>query len=271
MDIQKYFNDRSTYVFWGILALVVSGALFLFMQFVNELRASKFVGQGIEFRNTITVSGEGETTVIPDTAVFSFAVLHEAKTVAEAQKVVTERMNEILDVLKDEFKIPEKNIKTTSYNLVPRYEFIDTREAATYPYPPSGERQLVGYEVSHWIEVKMKDTEGVGEVVSSIGSLGATNIGSVTFTVEDEDIPRRDARKDAIQDAQKKAEMLAHDLGVRLVKIVNFNEGGGPVYYTRDFAVSEAAFGKGGDVVPPQIPTGENKITAFVTITYAIQ
>ena len=269
-NLKKYFDAYAGYVFWAFFVLLVAGALFTLTLFWSEFRSARFIGEGIEFRNTISVSGEGEVTVIPDTAQFSFAVIAEALTVEEAQNSVTEKMNAILDALK-KLDIPEKNIKTTNYNLTPRYEYRkETEIALLYPVPPMGERALVGYEVSHWIEVKSKDLDGVGEVLQEIGMLGATNISSVNFTVEDEDAPQRDARRRAIADAKEKAKILADDLDVRLIKIVSFSDGGGPIYYARDFAVSEAAFGKGG-AEPPQIPVGENKITSFVTITYAIK
>ncbi len=268
-NFKKYIDIYASYVFWVFVAFIVAGTLFLLSLFINEMKSSRFIGEGIEFRNTITVSGEGESFVIPDTAAFSFAVIKEAKTVVDAQAMVTNDMNAILAALKT-FDIPQKNIKTLNYNVVPRYEFTNEREIpALYP-TPVGERVLVGYEVSHWIEIKTKDTDGVGAVLAKLGELGATNISSVNFTVEDENAPQREARKKAIADAKEKAKALADDLGVRIVKMVSFNEGGGPIYYARDFAVSEAAFGKGG-ALPPEIPVGENKITSFVNITYAIE
>ncbi|MDP3725630.1 MAG: SIMPL domain-containing protein [bacterium] len=268
--IKKYIDNYFSYFFWSFVALLVSGSLLLLMQFFNEVKSFRFLGQGVEFRNTISVSGEGEVTVVPDTAEFSFAVVKEAKTVAEAQGMVTELMNPILAALKD-FNIPEKNIKTLNYSLTPLYEFIDKRDAvALRSGVPTGERVLVGYEVSHFVEVKIKDIDGVGVVLANIGSLGATNISSINFTIEDEDVPQRDARKKAIKDAEEKARMLADDLGVRIIKIVNYSEGGGPIYYSRSMALSE---GFGGDkgAESPEIPIGENKVTSYVTITYAIE
>ncbi len=268
--IKKYIDNYFAYVFWSFVALLVSGSLLLLMQFFNEMKSFRFIGQGVEFRNTISVSGEGEVTIVPDTAEFSFAVVKEAKTVRDAQGMVTELMNPILAALKD-FNIPEKNIKTLNYNLTPLYEFIDKRDAvALYPGYPSGERILVGYEVSHFIEVKIEDIDKSGEVLAEIGGLGATNISSINFTIADEDVPQRDARKKAIQDAKEKAQALADDLGVRIIKIINYSEGGGPVYYARSFGLETAAsVGKGAEL--PQIPTGENKITSYITITYAIE
>ncbi|MBI2108932.1 MAG: SIMPL domain-containing protein [Parcubacteria group bacterium] len=268
-NLKKYFDSYAGYVFWAFFVLLAAGALFVLALFYNEVKSARFVGEGIEFRNTISVSGEGEVFAAPDTAQFSFAVIEEADTVSEAQTVVTKKMNAILDALKKDMDVPEKNIKTTNYNIAPRYEYEESRTQGGFPI--SGERILVGYEVSHWVEVKMKNDDTIGKALARVGELGATNISSVNFVIEDEERVLRDARKKAIADAKEKAKILADDLDVKIIKIVNFSEGGGPVYYARDFAVSEAAFGKGGGAPTPEIPVGENKITSFVTIIYAIE
>ncbi|MBI4120750.1 MAG: SIMPL domain-containing protein [Parcubacteria group bacterium] len=261
------FNDMGNdqVVRYGLIALLFAGALFLLAGFISEFKALRFVGQDAQFTRTITVSGAGEAFAIADTAEFTFAVIEEAKTIEAAQKVVTETTNALLSYLKSA-GVEEKHLKTTSYNIAPRYDYDTTKGF------PSGDRVLVGYEVSHWVSVKTKKTDKVGELLAQIGSRGATNISSVNFTVEDEDEVRREARIEAIEDARVKAKQLADDLGVRIVKVVNFYEsGGGPIYFAR-----EAAFGMGGDMdkaaLPPtpDIPIGENTVMVNVNITYAI-
>ena len=265
---KEYIDKNIAVVFWAGIALIVSAILLFLTQSIGEVQSWKFVGQGIEFRNTISVSGKGEVMVIPDTARFSFAVIEEAAEVTKAQEANTTKMNAILDALKD-MDIPEKNIKTTSYSISPRYEYRETKNQDGFPVP--GERVFAGYEVAHWIQVKMKNDESVGDALAQIGALGAMNISSIDFVVEDEDTVLRDARKKAITDAEEKARTLARDLDVRLVKIVSFSEGGGVPIFAKDFSLSTEAFGRGGAVEAQQIPSGENTITSYVTITYAIR
>ena len=65
---------------------------------------------------------------------------------------------------------------------------------------------------------------------------------TITFR-PDEDAVRAVARKEAIDEARAKAKILARDLGVRLVRVVNFSEnsGGYPIpYYSRDAAMGGA-------------------------------
>ena len=40
---------------------------------VSELRAYNYIGAGIQRADTITVTGEGKVTAIPDTATFTFS------------------------------------------------------------------------------------------------------------------------------------------------------------------------------------------------------
>ncbi|MBI4117940.1 MAG: SIMPL domain-containing protein [Parcubacteria group bacterium] len=262
ITFEEMGNDKV--IRYGFIALLFTGALFLLASFAGELKALRFIGQDAQFTRTITVSGSGEAFVVADTAEFSFAVIEEAKTIADAQRVVTETSNALLSYLKDA-GVEEKNLKTTSYNISPRYDYQNNRGF------PTGERVLIGYEVSHWVSVKTKKTDKAGEMIAQLGSRGATNISSINFTVEDEDEVRREARKEAIEDAEDKAKQLADDLDVRLVKVVNFYEsGGGPIYFAR-----EAAFGMGGDMEKgappvPELPVGENTVMVNVNVTYAI-
>ena len=67
-----------------------------------------------------------------------------------------------------------------------------------------------------------------------------------------------------------KAKRLADDLGVRLDDIVSFNENGGfQPYYAK--MESQMALDSAAGNYAPELPTGENTISANVTITYSIK
>src|SRR3989338_6814198 len=50
--------------------------------------------------NTITVTGEGKVTAIPDISLISFAVENRGMNVTDVQKEGTKKMNEIINYLK---------------------------------------------------------------------------------------------------------------------------------------------------------------------------
>ena len=246
----------------AVTFLLCSGAIFLLALFVSEVKSYRLIGQGIEYRNTIMVSGEGEVFAVPDIAEFSFAVIAEASDVREAQTNVTAKMNAILESIK-KAGIPEKDIKTTNYSTQPRYEYTEGKRGSP------GTQKLVGYEVAHWVSIKIRDTKKSGDMLALVGDGGATNVSGLSFTIDEEENLRMEARRKAIQDAHDKAVILAKDLNVRIVKLVSFQEYGGPVFY-QGFGGAEAVSFKDAASPAPQVPIGENSITANVTLIYAI-
>lgn len=258
-----------------LLLLLVLCTYFLMKTFV-EAKSYRFIGSGTTATNVISVSGQGEVFAVPDVAEFSFSVTEENMAVAKAQEAATKKMNAILDALK-KAGVEEKDIKTVGYNINPRYEWVTKGQicpAGSYcPPVQDGQRVLQGYEVSQTISVKVRDTAKAGELLASVGTLGAQNASGLNFTFDDEDKVIADARKEAIDDARAKAKELARSLGVTLVRVVNFQEGygGSPMYYKG--AEMMATDGRGGVVAnaPPEIPAGENKVTSTVTITYEIR
>ncbi len=214
--------------------------------------------------NTITVSGTGEVVVKPDIATVSFGVSAENLDVAKAQTESATKMNNIIDMLKTK-GVAEKDIKTTNYNIYPRYDY----GPVTQSYPYGGKQILAAYVVSQTVEVKIRDISKSGEILSGVGEFGVTDISGLTFTVDNDQVVKDQARDLAIQDAKAQAKVLAKGLGVRLDKITAFSENGNyPVAYGGGYAgISMAKEAS----VAPQIPTGENKITSNVSITYEIR
>lgn len=220
-------------------------------------------------RPSISITGEGKIFIKPDIGQVNLAVVAEATTVTEAQKKATDAINKVIAALK-ESGVEEKDIKTTNYSINPKYDYGTGREMPMiYPPPMSGSPRIVGYTVSQNLDVKIRDLSKSGEILTKTAKAGANQVGGITFTTEDPSSIQEEARTKAIEDAKKKAEELEEKLGIRLGKIINFYESGGPYPIYRDYA-----FGKGGDGVPaatPEIPVGENEVVVNVTVTYQIR
>lgn len=265
------FNEQqmilsNKHVQTATVAVLIFLAAFLAVETVQGLKAYRYIGGGVPVSNTITVSGEGEIFAVPDIATFSFSVTEEDPVVANAQKAAAGKINDAITFLKRK-SVEEKDIKTTSYNVYPRYEY--TQKPCTQFSCPPGERFLKGFEVSQTISVKVRSTEIAGELLSGIGEIGVQNVSGLEFTFDDDESLKMEARKEAIRNARERASALAKDLDVKLVRIVSFSESGNmpPIYYMKSVDV-----GIGGGVESaPGIPTGENKILSQVNITYEIR
>ncbi|PIR06288.1 hypothetical protein COV54_02815 [Candidatus Jorgensenbacteria bacterium CG11_big_fil_rev_8_21_14_0_20_38_23] len=265
MEIQE--SKKLKCVFSVVLTVfLVSLTVLTGVFIVNKLKEGQYIGQEIETRNTITVSDTGEIYAKPDLAVIDFSVISEAKTVAGTMVENTKKMNAVIEAVKGQ-GVEAKDLKTTSFNIYPRYEY-QRIEIEIYPYPP-GKRVLVGYEVTQSLEVKIRDMEKIGNVIEGATAAGANEVGSLQFTIDKEEEFKKQARKEAIEKAKTKAKELASQLGVSLVRITNFSESNViPYFYGLEKAVERTGLG-GGET--PQIETGENKIEVTVSITYEIR
>ena len=251
----------------AVLAML---ALFLLVLTISTLKQFHYIGSGVTATNTISVDGKGDVFAVPDTATFSYSVTTMAKDVVTAQTKVNNDGNAILAYLKQQ-GVEDKNIQTTDYSVNPQYDYTNG-VCSQGGYCPPGKQVLSGYQVSQTVTVKVKDTTKAGVLLSGIGAKGATNISGLSFTVENETALEAQARTKAIDDARTKADELAKELGVSIVRIVGFNEngGGGPIYYAKA-ARMDSGMSNEAMAPSPEIATGQNKITSNVSVTYEIR
>lgn len=255
------------------LVFLVVLSLFFFVKLLTEFRSYGMMGSSEA--NTITLSGHGEVSAVPDVANVYFTIRKEAKTAKEAQNKVAEIERKALDFLKSK-NIAEKDIKTENASVYPKYDYtralcpqIEAGGVSGTAYDCGGRKQvLTGYEASESITVKIRNVDDAGTIMQGLGAAGVSDLSGPNFAIDDEDALKAQARKKAIDDAREKAEALAKDLGVRLGRISNFSESGGyPIIYGKammDSAVSSSP-------APAEIPKGENTISSDVTITYEIR
>jgi uncharacterized protein len=263
-------------VVFAIVAVGVAGALLLLAMFFTNLKEYGYIGRDVNAQTTITVSGDGDAYATPDIAAISFSITQESKTATDARKIVDDKMKTIHAFL-TKSGVADKDIKA-SYSLYPKYEWQEKQiECIAYPcVQPPGKQVLTGYEVSESVDIKIRDIDKnadlAGTIVGGLADNGATNISGPNFMLEDEDVAKTTAREEAIAKAKAKAEKLAADLGVKLVRIVSFNEGGNfPIMYGG--AVMAKAMSADSGVAPEvaNIPAGQNKYTSSVTIVYEIK
>lgn len=265
-------NDSKTKLFQALTVFALVGTLLLGAMVISEVKGYRFIGGGVSATNTISVSGEGEVFASPDIANISFTVREEAKKVSDAQDKVTVKVKTALAGAR-KHGIADKDIKTQNYSSYPKYELQDgTVSCLGLNCPPyrGGKQVIVGYEVSQTVTIKVRDLEKANTLVDGLATAGVTEMQGPNFAIDDEDGLKAEARKIAIEKARAKAEVLARDLGVTLVRVVSFSEGGYYPMYARTTMASMEK-GMGGDVGAPEIPQGEEKITSSVTVTYEIR
>ena len=255
---QKFYQSK-VFVISLIIVLVCFVVLIAFgaLKAINEFKRGKYIGQEFQRVNSVTVSATSEIYAKPDIGFVTLSVVTEAKTIAEAMTENTSKMNNVIGFVKEQ-GVEAKDLKTTNFSINPRYEY--NRE--------TGKRTLAGYEVDQSLQVKIRDLSKTGSILEGAAEFGANEVGNLQFTIDNEDALKAQAREGAIKKAKAKAEVLANQLGVNLIRITNFSEREitpQPISYYKTMMME----GVGGAEVP-EIETGENKISVTVSITYEI-
>ncbi|OGI86158.1 hypothetical protein A3A01_02520 [Candidatus Nomurabacteria bacterium RIFCSPLOWO2_01_FULL_39_17] len=256
----------------ALFALLIVLSVYFGIKVLSEFRSyGRISSQNV---NTISFTGHGEITAVPDIANIYFSIRKEAKTVKDAQAAVAVVEKIALDFLKSN-GVAEKDIKTSNASFNPKYDYKYDDTATVMPCtmygcpPRPGKSVITGYEAYESITVKVRNTDEVGKIMQGLGTTGVSDLSGPNFAIDDEDALKGQARKKAISEAKAKAEVLAKDLGIRLGRIASFNESGNyPIYYAKAGMMSADS---ASAPAPAEIPKGENTISSDVTITYEIR
>jgi uncharacterized protein YggE len=253
------------------LALVVATSGFIFGGFHHGGPHSD--GPGTEA--TIAVTGNGESFAIPDVAQFTFTITKDAKTMAEAQKQVSELGNGLVEKLQAA-GIDKKDIKTEGFNAYPKYEnktvAVPSPCSAYYCAPSYNNNPvIVGYTVSHTYSVKVRNLDNASDIAKLLTDANVSSINGPDFTVDDIEAVQNEARDKAIVDAKAQAKILARQLGVRLGDIIDFQVIENGNYPMPMYARASLDAGMAEKVAAPDIEPGQSDIKVQVQITYRIR
>jgi uncharacterized protein YggE len=210
-------------------------------------------------RSTISVSGTGEVTAIPDMAVVSLGVEVEEDTVQAAMDKAAAAMDSVIAVLRAN-GIAEKDIQTQWFNIYPVRNWTE------------GEGTIVGYQVTNTVSVKVREVDATGRIIDAVAKAGGDliRINGVSFTMDDPSKYFADARAEAVADATEKAQQLADLAGVQLGAPFYISEGGGytptPIYM--DYAMRSY---EGSSVPTTPMNPGETEIILVVQMAFTIE
>ena len=240
-----------------ISIVLTAGAVYLVILSWNAVKEHNYIGVSAEQRHSIAITGEGKVVGVPDIAKVQLGYNVEKKTVADAQKNNTEKMNALVKKLKNDFKIDSKDIQTTNYNISPMYDWFD------------GKQKLRGYQVSQNLSVKIRYLERVSQILEEAGNAGLNQVGGLYFEIDDPEKLKQEAREKALKQAKEKAEALAKVAEVKLGRIISFSESAPqsyPIY--REYGLMKAD-GVGGESAPA-VEAGSADITVMVAVEYEI-
>jgi hypothetical protein len=205
----------------------------------------------------ISVSGEGSVTAAPDMATVTVGVTTQEEDAGDALAANNRAMTALVDVL-DGFDIPERDRRSTGFNINPRYERRDKGQSTL---------TITAYMVSNQMTIRYRDIDRLGDLLDAIVKSGGNSIGSLAFGNTNAAELRDEARKLAVANARHKAELYATEAGGEVGRVVSISEAGAAT--PRPEMRGAGAMMMAADSVP--IAAGENEFRAVVNIAFELE
>jgi uncharacterized protein len=210
----------------------------------------------------VTVTGESQTDVPPDSAVVSFSVVTQNAQAVTAQQENARKIEAVMKALQDASGGAKQEIKTSNYQLSPEQD-----------YSGSGMPKIVGYEARNTITVTTDNLNQVGALIDAATKAGANSVEGISFVLREDSSKRGDALGIATKQAMAKAEAIAQSLGGKIVRVVETVEGGStptPIVYSDTATTTNSNATMSKPMFRTQIQAGSVNVRGQVTLVVEI-
>jgi hypothetical protein len=216
---------------------------------------------------SISVEGQGRAYSPPDQVTVDIGVVTQAPAASKALSDNTESMSRLLKTI-SAHGIADRDVQTDQFSISPYYS-----NSGSYGYgggasSANHEPKLLGYRVTNDVRVKVRKISELGGLLDAVVENGANTVNNVSFSIEDLSPLLDGARKEAMSDARRKAQIYAEAGGVHLGKVlyVTENNASGPVHpgIFRAAVVSKAS-------EPVPIASGAQELTVTATVVFALE
>lgn len=212
------------------------------------------VSSGLE-ENAIHVSGSATVEAVPDMAQTQVGVQTYAQAVDQAVTDNNTTASAIIAAART-LGVAETDIQTTNFSIAPQRDYKNDR-------PDS----ITGYWVYNTVSVTIRQLDQAGSVLQAVVDAGANTITGLSFSLADPEPVKEQARIAAVEDARRRAEVLAEAAGVSVGKVLMIRETSFSYSpYWRSGLDADAA---GGESVP--VEPGELQVSAQVEVVFAIR
>ena len=165
----------------------------------------------------ITVLGDSQAKIAPDTAVITFSVVTQGKQAVDAQQQNATKSEAVKKAVEAITADAKTEIKTSNYSLNPEQDYYSGKMP-----------KILGYEVRNTVTVSIDKLDRVGAIIDAATAAGANSIQGIQFVIGENSPAQGAALALATQQAKAKAESVAASLGGKIVRVVQTVEGGVP-------------------------------------------
>jgi uncharacterized protein YggE len=207
---------------------------------------------------TISVTGTGKTTLVPDRFTFSAGVQTTAPTVEEAVNQNNAKIASVIAALK-KAGATDQEIRTTNFSIFPQQVY----EQGQAP-------RVVGYQASNQVLVTKKDIAMAGRLLQVALNAGVNETSGLNFEVSDPARGRDQGLKAAFDDARAKATLLAQAAGRTLGRAMMITEGSEATPPPRPMPVGVMA-AKGQAISQVPVEGGTRELAYTISVVFEMR
>ena len=186
--------------------------------FLILLAVAMYLYRPVESKLTrVTVIGDSQAKISPDTAVITFSVVTQGKQAVEAQQQNAQKSEAVKKAVEAITADAKAEIKTSDYNLSPEQDYYSGKMP-----------KILGYEVKNTVTVSIDKLDRVGSIIDAATAAGANSVQGIQFIVGESSPAQGEALSLATKQAMAKAESIAKSLNGKIVRVVQTIEGGVP-------------------------------------------
>lgn len=185
------------------------------MQWVKMAAFAVFVGiaapamaQEGRGGTVLNINAEGVSEARPDLATITVGVVTRGGSAQAALEENSQRMARLLETLRRE-GLGERDIQTDSVSVGQRRQ-----------------RLVTSYQASNSVRIRVRAIETTGRVLEAIVTTGGNRVERIVLSHQDPIAQLDIARRQAIAEARRRAELYATSLALRVVRVIEVSEPG---------------------------------------------
>lgn len=207
---------------------------------------------------SITVNGHARMFVKPDVAYINMGVVSAAPSAVAALSANSQKMSTLMETL-SKLGVAEKDVQTSNFSIEPQYGNSSSGHAP----------KILSYQVSNSVTIRQHKIEQVGPLLDALVGDGANQVNNVSLTVDETSQLLDTIRKQAIEDARRKAKLYADAGGVQLGKVLYISEASA-MHEPIAFGARRMMAPMGMAATTP-ISAGESELSLDATVVFAIE
>jgi len=192
-------KDKYSFLLSLLIFTIILFNIFLFISINNKIKESQNFG----LERHVTISGNAEILVEPDSVFINFTIIDRAQSIGEAINQNEEKMGNIIGIATI-LGVKREDIRIISFNVNPIRSDM--------------------YEAKRYFEIKVNNFDKIESIMKGVIANDVDNINNVRFSVNDLEVLKEKVRKEAFKNAEFQASQVSQQLEVSLGKIISFDE-----------------------------------------------